>query len=106
VSNTRQIGLINNAGTSLRTVVSRGGRLADASGDLGLCLLRARCPGTHGEPWITMSALSLTVHEKTFLLTVGYGPHLCPAGVGTPHTHKHLTENQMLDSRQSAGPSP
>jgi hypothetical protein len=35
--------------------------------------------GTHGEPRITTVRISLTVYEKTSLLTVGYGPNLCTA---------------------------
>jgi len=35
--------------------------------------------GTHGEPRTTMVRISLTVHKKTSLITVGDGPDLCTA---------------------------
>jgi hypothetical protein len=57
------------------------------SGDLVRAPRVPVATGTHGEPRITTVRISLTVHEKASLLTVGYGPHLCkavlqPAGQG------------------------
>jgi hypothetical protein len=46
------------------------------SGDLVSCPSRAVPLGAHGEPRTITVRISLTVHEKTSLLTVGYGPDL------------------------------
>jgi hypothetical protein len=46
------------------------------SGDLSSCPSRARC---HGEPRTTTVRISLTGHDKTSLLTIGYEPDLCKA---------------------------
>ncbi len=57
--------------------------------DLASCPSRARSHGTHGEPRTTTVRLSLTVRQNASLLTNGYRPLLCKAGVrhGAPcHT--------------------
>jgi len=66
----------------LRTLIS-----CDRTPHLARSAILSRAPrvpvarGIHGEPRITTVRISLTVHEKASLLTVGYGPDLCKAGV-------------------------
>jgi hypothetical protein len=52
--------------------------------------------GTHGEPRTTTVRISLTVHDETSLLTVGYGPDLCTAGVKVWSSTAQLPDHESL----------
>jgi hypothetical protein len=58
--------------------------------------------GTHGEPWTTTVRIPLIVRQKTCLLTVGCGPDLCKAVLGSL-IELHSTKKRPRRAGRSPG---
>lgn len=61
--------------------------------------------GNHGEPRTTTLRISLTVRQKTSLLTVGYGPDLCTAVLHRGWSHGCQRAQSMRTQYLAASPT-